>query len=99
MDIYAFDAFCPKEVIEKDGVKAVASAEELYSACDIVSLHIPATAETKNSINYALVGRMPKGGLLVNTARKEVIKRSRADTTDGRTCRLEVHDRHNARSQ
>ncbi|MBE6339524.1 MAG: 3-phosphoglycerate dehydrogenase [Bacteroidales bacterium] len=73
MDIYAFDAFCPKEVIEKDGVKAVASVEELYSTCDIVSLHIPATAETKNSINYALVNRMPKGGILVNTARKEVI--------------------------
>ena len=73
MDIYAYDAFCPKEVIEADGVKAVASAEELYSTCDVVSLHIPATAETKNSINHALVGRMPKGGLLVNTARKEVI--------------------------
>ncbi len=41
MDIYAFDAFCPKEVIEKDGVKAVSSAEELYAACNIVSLHIP----------------------------------------------------------
>ena len=53
-------------------MKAVTSAEELYF-CDVVSLHIPATAETKNSINYALVGRMPKGGLLVNTARKEVI--------------------------
>ena len=51
----------------------MASAEELYSACDIVSLHIPATAETKNSINYALVGRMPNGGLLVNTASMEVI--------------------------
>ena len=73
MEIYAFDAFCPKEVIEKDGVKAVGSAEELYSTCDVVSLHIPATAETKNSINYALVNKMPKGGLLVNTARKEVI--------------------------
>ena len=89
MDIYAYDAFCPKEVIEADGVNAVASAEELYSTCDVVSavasaeelystcdvvsLHIPATAETKNSINHALVGRMPKGGLLVNTARKEVI--------------------------
>ena len=73
MDIYAYDAFCPKEAIEADGVKAVASAEELYETCDVVSLHIPATAETKNSINYALVGRMPKGGLLVNTARKEVI--------------------------
>ena len=64
MDIYAYDAFCPKEA---------ASAEELYETCNVVSLHIPATAETKNSINYALVNRMPKGGLLVNTARKEVI--------------------------
>ncbi len=73
MEIYAYDAFCPKEVIEKDGVKAVASAEELYSTCDVVSLHIPATAETKNSINHALVDRLPKGGLLVNTARKEII--------------------------
>ena len=39
-DIYAFDAFCPKEVIEKDGVKAVSSAEELYAACNIVSLSL-----------------------------------------------------------
>lgn len=73
MDIYAFDAFCPKEVIEKDGVKALSSAEELYSTCNVISLHIPATSETKNSINYALVNKMPKGGLLVNTARKEVV--------------------------
>ena len=73
MDIYAYDAFCPKEVIEAEGVKAVDSAEELYATCDVVSLHIPATAETKNSIGRALVSRMPKGGLLVNTARKEVI--------------------------
>ncbi len=73
MDIYAYDAFCPKEVIEADGVKVLASAEELYATCDIVSLHIPATEETKNSINRDLVNRMPKGGVLVNTARKEVI--------------------------
>ncbi|MCD8292806.1 MAG: NAD(P)-binding domain-containing protein [Prevotellaceae bacterium] len=73
MELYAYDAFCPKEVIEKDGVKAVDSVEELYSTCDVVSLHIPATAETKNSINYALVNLLPKGGLLVNTARKEII--------------------------
>ena len=73
MEIYAYDAFCPKDVIEKDGVKAVGSAEELYATCHVVSLHIPATAETKNSIGYELVGKMPKGGLLVNTARKEVI--------------------------
>lgn len=76
MDVYAYDAFCPKEVIENAGVKAVDSAEELYSTCQVISLHIPATAETKNSINAALVGKMPKGGLLVNTARKEVINES-----------------------
>ena len=73
MDIYAFDAYCPKEVIEKDGVTALNSVEELYSTCNIVSLHIPATAETKNSINYDLLNKMPKGAMLVNTARKEAI--------------------------
>ena len=76
MDVYAYDAFCPKEEIEKDGVKAVDSAKKLYTDCDIVSLHIPATAETKNSINYELLKDMPKGGILVNTARKEVINES-----------------------
>ena len=59
--------------MEADGIKPVDSAEELYATCNVVSLHIPATAETKNSINYDLVNRMPKNGLLVNTARKEVI--------------------------
>ncbi len=73
MEIYAYDAFCPKEVIEKDGVIALNSVEELYSTCQVVSLHIPATAETKNSINYDLLNKMPKGAMLVNTARKEVI--------------------------
>lgn len=73
MDVYAYDAFCPAEVIEKDGVKAVASTEDLFKSCQIVSLHIPATAETKESINFALMNSMPKGAVLVNTARKEVI--------------------------
>ncbi len=73
MEIFAYDAFCPAEVIEKDGVKALASAEELYKTCEVVSLHIPATPETKKSINYNLLNQMPKGAMLVNTARKEVI--------------------------
>ncbi|GHT59592.1 D-3-phosphoglycerate dehydrogenase [Bacteroidia bacterium] len=73
MEIYAYDAFYPVEAIEKDGVKALASAEELYLTCQYVSLHIPATAETKNSINYALLEKMPKKAVLINTARQEVI--------------------------
>jgi D-3-phosphoglycerate dehydrogenase len=73
MDIYAYDAYCPNEVMLQDGVTPLATAEELYKLCDVVSLHIPATAETKGSINRALLANMPKGALLVNTARKEVI--------------------------
>ena len=73
MEVYAYDAFCPANVIEEAGVHAVPNQEALFDQCDIVSLHIPATPETKQSINYALVNRLPKGGILVNTARKEVI--------------------------
>lgn len=73
MDVVAYDAFCPAETIEAAGVHAAKSQEELFETCDIVSLHIPATPETKQSINYALVGKMKKCGILVNTARKEVI--------------------------
>ena len=73
MDIYAYDAYCPAEVMTADGVTPVASAKELYEQCQIVSLHIPATPETKESINYALLKDMPQGAVLVNTARKEVI--------------------------
>lgn len=73
MDVYAYDAFCPKDVIEAAGVHAVDSQEALFETCDVVSLHIPATPETRQSINHDLVAKMKEGGILVNTARKEVI--------------------------
>lgn len=73
MDVCAYDAYCPKEAIEEVGVHAVDSQNELFKTCDIVSLHIPATPETKQSINYELINQMKKGGIVINTARKEVI--------------------------
>lgn len=73
MQVCAYDAYCPDEAIEAAGVTAVDSQEALFETCDIVSLHIPATPETIKSINKALVGRMKKGGIVINTARKEVI--------------------------
>ncbi len=73
MDVYAFDAFCPASAIEAAGVTPVASRDELFEKCDIVSLHIPATNETRNSINFEVVTKLPENGILVNTARKEVI--------------------------
>jgi len=73
LEVSAFDPFMPQAAIENDGVKWVGSAEELYSNCQYVSLHIPANAQTKKSINFELLSRMPKGATLINTARKEVI--------------------------
>lgn len=73
MDVYAYDAFCPKEAIEQAGVTAVDTQDKLFQMCDVVSLHIPATPETRQSINADLVGKMMPNAILVNTARKEVI--------------------------
>ena len=73
MEVAAYDAFCPADVIEAAGVHAVKSQDELFQTRDIVSLHIPATPETIKSIDYKTVNQLPKGGILINTARKEVI--------------------------
>ena len=40
MDVYAFDAYCPAEVIEKAGVHAVANQDALFETCDVVSLAV-----------------------------------------------------------
>ena len=73
MEIYAYDPFLTKEQIESAGVKVVESIPELYSTCQYVSLHCPATKETIGSINYDLLKSMPKNACLINTARKEVV--------------------------
>ena len=74
MNVVAYDPFITDEsVFERDGVKKMNSIAELYAAADYLSLHIPATAETKGSIGYDLAMSMPKGATIVNTARKEVI--------------------------
>lgn len=73
MNVSALDVFVPDDVMTKEGVTPVHDVNALFSDNDFVSLHIPATQETRNSIGYQLVMKMPKNGVLVNTARKEVI--------------------------
>ncbi len=73
MQVSAYDEFCPAVNIEAAGVKACKDQKELFKTSDVVSLHIPATAETINSINYQLVNLMPENGILVNAARTEII--------------------------
>jgi len=73
MEVLAFDPFVSAEKMVAEGITPVATIEELYSTCDFVSLHIPANAQTKKSINYDLMSKMKKGAALINTARKEVL--------------------------
>lgn len=73
MNISALDPYCADNVMEDAGVSPVHSVEQLYRENKVVSIHIPATPETRGSIGYELIASMPKGGLLINTARKEVI--------------------------
>lgn len=73
MKVTALDVFVPDEAIEAEGVKPLHDVKELFSQNEFVSLHIPATPQTKKSIGYELAMLMPKGAVLINTARKEVI--------------------------
>jgi D-3-phosphoglycerate dehydrogenase len=73
MDVYAFDPFVDDAAIKAEDVIPLGSAEDLYSQCDYISLHIPSNEKTKQSINFRLLKGLPKNGTLVNTARKEVI--------------------------
>jgi D-3-phosphoglycerate dehydrogenase / 2-oxoglutarate reductase len=73
MDVLAYDPFVPAETIKAEGVIPVASADELYSSCEYISLHLPKTNDTVKSIGAALLSRLKKGGTLINTARAEVI--------------------------
>jgi len=100
MSVATYDPFADAEKIKAEGFEVAASQAELFETCDVVSLHIPATPETRQSINADLIGRMKKGGILVNTARKEVIDeagliRVMAERTDLRyvsDLRLDAHD-------
>ena len=73
MNVKAIDPFLTAEQIAAGGAEPVTDLKELYAGCDFVSVHIPATPQTVGSIGYELITSMPKGAVLVNTARKEVI--------------------------
>lgn len=73
MKVEALDVFVADEVMEAADVKPCHDVNELFSQNNFVSLHIPATPQTRGSIGYDLVMRMPQKGVLINTARKEVI--------------------------
>ncbi|KAF4655277.1 hypothetical protein FOL47_009494 [Perkinsus chesapeaki] len=72
MDVFAYDPYLTPEQIEDLGAEPLFDVPSIFK-CDVVSLHIPATRETKRSIDEKLLRSMPKGAVLINTARKDVI--------------------------
>ena len=73
MTVAAYDPYLTNEIMTKDGVKPLTKVEDIFKQGDYISLHIPANAETKKSINWSLLSLMKDNATLVNTARKEVI--------------------------
>jgi D-3-phosphoglycerate dehydrogenase / 2-oxoglutarate reductase len=73
MDIYAYDPFVSERVMKNNGAKQCINLDELYIKCQYISIHLPSNNITNNSIGYSLIKKMPKNGVLVNTARKELI--------------------------
>jgi D-3-phosphoglycerate dehydrogenase len=73
MDVYAFDPYIDRSIIEKAGITCITNVDDLFKTCQYVSLHIPANEETDKSIDYKLMSGMPKNAVLVNPARKEII--------------------------
>jgi len=68
-DILAYDPYVSRGQEIALGVGRVNCLAELLAACDVVSLHAPLTAETRNMIDDAAFAAMRPGALLINTAR------------------------------
>ena len=73
MEVYGFDPFVDKSVLEDAGIKSIDSAGELFGVCHYISLNIPANQDTIKSVNYKLLEKMPRPATLLNTARKEIV--------------------------
>jgi phosphoglycerate dehydrogenase-like enzyme len=71
-DVWATDPAVPPEAIAAAGAKA-ASLDELLEACEAFSLHLPLTPETRGLIGVEELARMPRGSVLVDTARAELV--------------------------
>lgn len=70
--VIAYDKYPDKRLAEELGV-SLCSVEEIFSRSDIISIHLPALAETRHLINKETIGKMRKGVVMVNTARGMIV--------------------------
>ncbi len=78
-----------EERIREIGIELVDSLEELVSTSDVVTIHVPATPETKWMFDSDLLGLMKEGAILLNTSRGDVVDEAALlDAIDGRGLRV-----------
>jgi D-3-phosphoglycerate dehydrogenase len=70
MNVIGYDPFPPKSL--PAGVKQV-TLDELITTSDYITLHVPATAETKGLFSAATIAKMKKGACLINCARGGIV--------------------------
>ena len=73
MNVFVYDPFVSKEVVESLGGKKVENLEDSIKNMDAVSLHVPLNDKTKNLINYNLLRTMKKNCIIINAARGGII--------------------------
>ena len=73
MNIFVYDPFVSKDVIENLGGKKVDNLEDSLKDMDVISIHVPLNDKTKNLINYDLLKIMKKNCIIINAARGGVI--------------------------
>lgn len=73
MDVVVYDPYISNGSELAVGVRRVHSLTELFSQCDIVSLHAPLSAETEKLINAEVLAASKPGLVLINTARGPII--------------------------
>ncbi|MBR5230173.1 MAG: C-terminal binding protein [Firmicutes bacterium] len=74
MKIKAYDPFLQAQVFADYGVERAETLEELFSSCEIISLHTPLTDKTEGMIGMDLIKLMPESGILINTSRGGIVK-------------------------
>ena len=76
MAVYAYSPTLTHDDLRKEGEYGVITAysnRELFENSDIISLHMPLLDDTRKCVNYNLLAYMPDDGILINTARKELV--------------------------
>lgn len=73
MRVMGHDPFLDEEAVRARGAEPMGSLEELLPACDLVSVHVPLTGETRGLLGRRELGLMPPGSVLIQTARGGVV--------------------------